>query len=56
LLAAVTENGYIDNYEGVRISRTGKRFLIRHAVVWNLWDNNGSYRGQAACFDQWKFL
>lgn len=56
LLAAVTENGCIDNYEGVRISRTGKRFLIRHAVVWNLWDNNGSYRGQAACFDQWKFL
>ena len=56
LLAAVTEKGYIDNYEGVRISKTGKRFLIRHAVVWNLRDKNGNYRGQAACFDQWQFL
>jgi len=56
LLAAVTEKGYIDNYEGVRISKSGKRFLIRHAVVWNLRGKNGSYRGQAACFDQWQFL
>ena len=56
LLAEVTEKGYIDHYEGVRISSTGKRFLIKNAVVWNLIDKNQSYKGQAACFDEWEFL
>ena len=56
LLAKVTEQGYIDNYSGVRISKNGKRFLIENAVVWNLLDDNGSYRGQAACFADWLFL
>ncbi|MDD2660936.1 MAG: MEKHLA domain-containing protein [Methylococcales bacterium] len=56
LLAEVTEKGYIDHYEGVRISSTGKRFLIRNAIIWNLMDKNNSYKGQAACFSQWRFL
>ena len=56
LLAEVMEKGYIDNYEGVRISSTGKKFQIRNAVVWNLMDNNHHYKGQAAWFDQWAFL
>lgn len=56
LLAEVTAKGYIDHYEGVRISSTGKRFLIRNAVVWNLADKNRGYKGQAAWFDQWTFL
>ena len=56
LLVDVTEKGYIDDYKGVRISSTGKRFLIKNAVVWNLMDKNQCYKGQAACFDQWTFL
>lgn len=56
LLAEVTENGYINYYEGVRISSTGKRFLIRNAVVWNLMNNNQCYKGQAAWFAHWVFL
>ena len=56
LLAEVSEKGYIDHYEGVRISSTGKRFLIKNAVVWNLMDKNQRYKGQAAWFDQWEFL
>jgi hypothetical protein len=56
LLAEVTEKGYIDHYHGVRISSTGKRFLIKNAVVWNLIDKNQRYKGQAAWFDQWEFL
>ena len=56
LLAEVTEKGYIDHYQGVRISSTGKRFLIRNAVVWNLFDKNQCYKGQAARFHQWAFL
>jgi hypothetical protein len=56
LLAKVTKKGYIDDYEGVRISSSGKRFMIKNAVVWNLMDNNQCYKGQAAWFDQWVFL
>jgi hypothetical protein len=56
LLADVTEKGYIDHYEGVRISSAGKRFLIKNAVVWNLIDKNQCYKGQAAWFEQWEFL
>lgn len=56
LLAEVTARGYIDHYEGVRVSSTGKRFLIRNAVVWNLADKNRGYKGQAAWFDEWTFL
>jgi len=54
LLAEVTTKGYIDNYQGVRIAKTGQRFLIKNAVVWNLIDEAG-YQGQAACFAEWEF-
>lgn len=53
LLEQVRSKGYISDYRGVRISRTGKRFMIENAVVWNLLDENGSYHGQAACFSHW---
>ena len=56
LLAQVTSKGFINDYQGVRISKTGKRFLIRNAVVWNLTDAAGTYQGQAACFSNWSFL
>jgi hypothetical protein len=56
LLAEVTQKGYIDHYEGVRISSTGKRFMIKNAVVWNLMDGGGCYKGQAAWFGEWTFL
>ncbi|TRW95151.1 MEKHLA domain-containing protein [Candidatus Methylobacter oryzae] len=56
VLATVSEKGYIDHYEGVRISSTGKRFLIKNTVIWNLADKNSRYKGQAAWFDQWVFL
>lgn len=56
LLAQVSESGFISNYQGVRISQTGKRFRISNAVVWNLFDREGDYNGQAACFSDWQFL
>lgn len=56
LLQTVNRQGYIDNYAGVRISSSGRRFLIRQAIVWNLRDAQGSYAGQAAYFDLWKYL
>lgn len=51
-LQRVRERGYVDDYRGVRISRTGKRFRIEAAVVWNLVDADGAYLGQAATFSE----
>ena len=56
LLNAVSTKGYIDNYRGVRISKTGRRFLIENATVWNLSDDNDRHIGQAACFKEWHYL
>lgn len=53
LLRRVSEHGYIDDYSGVRISASGRRFVIRDAVVWNVVDHQGRYRGQAAMFAHW---
>ncbi|MGZ8152411.1 MAG: MEKHLA domain-containing protein [Methylovulum sp.] len=55
MLAEVTDKGYIANYQGVRISGTGKRFLIKNAVVWNLRDKDQYYKGQAACLTNGRF-
>lgn len=56
LLAEVSQKGFIDNYKGVRISRTGRRFLIEGALVWNLLDEQEEYCGQAATFWRWRYL
>ncbi len=53
LLDLVTRQGYIDNYAGVRIAKSGKRFLIEQATVWNLLGPEGQVVGQAAAFDHW---
>lgn len=53
LLQGVAERGYISDYRGVRISSTGRRFVIEDAVVWDVIDDHGVLRGQAALFDRW---
>jgi hypothetical protein len=56
LLAEVTAHGFIENYSGVRISKSGRRFRIERATVWNLVTERGEPCGQAAMFDKWEFL
>lgn len=56
LLARVQQYGFVDNYSGVRIARTGQRFFVNQAIVWNLVDDHGDHVGQAAYFDQWRPL
>ena len=56
LLAAVAAEGFIDDYRGVRVAASGRRFLIERACVWNLVDDVGRYRGQAATFREWRYL
>jgi len=56
LLAEVTARGFIDDYWGIRISKSGRRFRIAQATVWNLLDGRKMYAGQAAMFSRWDFL
>eukprot|EP00741_Cyanophora_paradoxa_P000663 tig00000430_g638.t1 len=51
-----TRQGYTEGYSGVRISASGRRFRIVDVVVWNVLDEAGAFRGQAATFPRWEFL
>ena len=56
LLDRTARDGYVDNYRGIRIASSGKRFLIEQAIVWNLFDEHGDPIGQAATFSECEFL
>jgi GNAT superfamily N-acetyltransferase len=56
MLARVTEQGYVDDYHGVRISSSGRRFVIEDAVVWDVVDDDGVRHGQAVLFERWTRL
>lgn len=56
LLARVKDSGYSHGYQGIRITKEGRRFTINNAVVWNLLDDEGRDVGQAAMFKEWVFL
>ena len=56
MLERAARDGYLSDYCGVRVSGSGKRFEIKNAVIWNVADAQGNKVGQAAVFDQWKFL
>lgn len=53
LLARVARDGFIDDYSGIRIAASGRRFRIERATVWNLVDAAGLTHGQAATFAHW---
>jgi len=56
LLKEVSSKGFIDHYSGIRISKSGKRFFIKKATVWNLFNEQGFPYGQAATFSDWEYL
>jgi hypothetical protein len=53
MLAVAEAQGYFSGYRGVRISSTGKRFMVEDATVWNVVDGQGIRVGQAATFVRW---
>lgn len=55
-MALVAQQGWVDDYAGIRVTLTGRRFRMEHARVWNLIDETGQYCGQAASFDRWVWL
>jgi hypothetical protein len=56
LLNEVSLKGYADNYSGIRISKSGKRFEIKAATVWNIMDSDNVIQGQAAMFTRYTYL
>lgn len=52
-LEAVARDGFVAGYSSVRIAKSGRRFRIADAVIWQLIDDDGIVRGQAATFPNW---
>lgn len=50
LLSEVKDKGYVSRYHGIRIAKDGRRFPINDVTVWNVIDDEGIYRGQAATY------
>jgi len=50
LLERVASRGFVEDYAGMRIAKSGRRFMIEHGTVWNLVDEAGVNCGQAATF------
>ncbi|AJY14968.1 MEKHLA domain-containing protein [Burkholderia multivorans] len=51
-LEKVARDGFVSDYRGVRVTKSGKRFWIERATVWQLVDAGGIVRGQAAMIPQ----
>lgn len=54
LLDRVLRDGFMSGYRGVRIAKSGRRFIIEDGVVWELIDRHGTRHGQAATFSSWR--
>jgi MEKHLA domain len=54
LLQEVARNGFLSGYQGLRVAKSGRRFIIEDGVVWELLDQDGMRHGQAATFLSWR--
>ena len=54
LLEEVARNGFLSGYRGLRVAKSGRRFIIEDGVVWELLDRDGTRHGQAATFLSWR--
>ena len=56
MLEQARMRGFIDTYRGIRVSGTGRRFLVENALIWNVLDADHQRIGQAATFSHWTRL
>jgi hypothetical protein len=52
LLDTVSQTGFVRNYRGTRVTKSGRHFMIEGGIVWQLLDEAGVSNGQAATFSQ----
>ena len=55
-LLVTTQTKGICDYQCVRVSSTGQRFLIEDGLIWNLLDEQHRMCGQAATFSRWQLI
>jgi len=51
LMKKVTDEGFVEGATGIRIRGDGRFIQLRGAVVWNCYNEEGVYYGQACLFD-----
>ena len=56
LLTQAKQQGYISDYQGVRISKSGRRFWIENVIIWDVVTQGKELIGQAATFTDWRFI
>lgn len=56
LLDKVSRDRFMTGYSGVRVAKSGRRFIIEDGIVWELIDRAGMRHGQAATFSSWRDL
>ena len=56
MLKITEKQGYFDQYEGIRVSASGKRFKIKNAIIWNVLNESNFKIGQAAFFNEIQYL
>lgn len=55
LLMACKKEGFVENYEGWRVSSKGERFLVKGATLWEVKTSSGDASlGQAVVFTEWE--
>ncbi|MEV0050469.1 MEKHLA domain-containing protein [Saccharopolyspora shandongensis] len=54
LLDDTRRQGFTDDYRGVRVAASGRRFWIERVLLWNLLDPDGHRCGQAALIREWR--
>jgi PAS domain S-box-containing protein len=47
-MESVLREGFVHDYRGVRLAKSGRRFWIERTTIWNLVDSEGQLHGQAA--------
>lgn len=53
ILEQAKADGFFEGYRGIRISSTGRRFLVERALIWTVIDSDEQSIGQAATFSHW---
>jgi len=55
-LGRALQKDAIKGYQGIRMNNEGRRFLIKNARIWTLWNQEGLRIGQAALIGSWWWL
>jgi hypothetical protein len=56
MMEEVARSGFVSGYEGRRVSRSGRLFMIRDVTVWRLSEADGGSFGVAAFFRRYEYL